>query len=81
MDQEFILAVAEHLPDGADLTANSDLEAAGLDSLALVGLLVAVEDRYGVTIPDELLSRETFASPAALWSVLSAQPDFDHGRS
>lgn len=44
----------------------------GLDSLATVSLLLDLEDRFGCTIPDEMLTVTMFATPADLWSVLSA---------
>ncbi|MEV4690567.1 phosphopantetheine-binding protein [Micromonospora echinospora] len=43
----------------------------GLDSLATVTLLLELEDEFGVTIPDELLNENTFATPQQLWLVLT----------
>ncbi|MGW2226108.1 phosphopantetheine-binding protein [Streptomyces formicae] len=42
----------------------------GLDSLATVSLFLDLEERYAVTIPDELLSARAFGSPAELWAVI-----------
>ena len=39
-----------------------DLFAAGLDSLAMVNVLMAIEERFDIEIPDRLLSRRTFSS-------------------
>ncbi|MCP3012427.1 phosphopantetheine-binding protein [Nocardiopsis dassonvillei] len=53
------------------LREDSDLTAFGMDSLTVVRLLVTIEDVFGVTIPDEELAFEIFASPGALWTVVS----------
>lgn len=54
------------------LTPNTDLTVKGLDSLGSVSLLVELEERFEVTIPDEELTNETFATPASLWRVVSS---------
>jgi acyl carrier protein len=66
--------VQSHLPlHEADRPLDEDLDllAAGLDSLGIVSLVVEVETEYGIKIPDEQLSLDTFRTPATLWSVLS----------
>jgi acyl carrier protein len=45
--------VEEILLRDAPLIANEDLFDAGFDSMSLSRVLVFVEDRFGVTIPDE----------------------------
>jgi acyl carrier protein len=49
---------------------DADLYALGLNSLATVSVMLALEDRYGVEFGDELLSRETFASIGAIARVI-----------
>jgi acyl carrier protein len=44
----------------------SDLHSAGLTSLATVGLMLALEERFEIEFPDALLSRKTFGSIDAL---------------
>lgn len=46
----------------SNLSDDSDLYAAGLTSLATVGLMLALEDQFDVEFPDSLLSRKTFSS-------------------
>jgi acyl carrier protein len=61
--------VAGHLGvpvDVATLTDDRDLYAAGLTSLATVGLMLALEDRFEVEFPENLLSRNTFRSIASI---------------
>ena len=55
----------------ASLTDNSDLFAAGLDSLALVNVLMALEERFSIELPDEFLSRRTFTSIATIKRVVA----------
>ena len=45
---------------------DEDLFAAGMDSLAVVDIMLAIEERFGIEVPDTLLNRKTFASIAAL---------------
>lgn len=61
----------EQFPPDQELTPDLDFTAAGLDSLAVVELLMHVEEVYGVVIPDELLTSETFATPGSLWAVIA----------
>src|SRR5207244_12871628 len=44
------------------LSDTSDLYAAGLTSLATVGLMLALEEGFDIEFPDAMLSRKTFAS-------------------
>jgi acyl carrier protein len=48
------------------LSDTSDLYAAGLTSLATVGLMLALEEGFEIEFPDAMLSRKTFASIDAL---------------
>lgn len=48
------------------LARDEDLFAAGLDSMAVVNVMLALEDRFDIAIPDRLLTRRAFGSMAAL---------------
>jgi acyl carrier protein len=52
------------------LTPDLDLLALGLNSLRNVELLVNLETAFGVSLPDELLRFQVFATPAKLREVL-----------
>lgn len=52
----------EVLDTGEMLTPQSDLFAAGLDSMGIMQLLLAIEDRFGVAIDPADLSRANFSS-------------------
>jgi acyl carrier protein len=50
----------------------------GLDSVGTVGLLLDLEERYAVTIPDDQLTRIASADIAGLWALLeSAGAEWD----
>lgn len=44
------------------LLDSSDLYNAGLTSLATVGLMLALEERFDIEFPDNMLGRKTFGS-------------------
>ena len=52
--------------DVGRLDEESDLYAAGLTSLATVGIMLALEDRFDIEFPESMLSRKTFKSVAAI---------------
>lgn len=57
--------VAQHGRLSVDVTqleVESDLYAAGLTSLATVGIMLALEDRFDIEFPESMLSRKTFKS-------------------
>lgn len=53
------------------LSEEADLFAAGLDSLAIVNVLMNIEEHFDIELPDELLSRRTFASIGAITRVVA----------
>jgi acyl carrier protein len=53
------------------LDDNADLFAAGLDSLAIVNVLMSLEERFDIELPDEKLQRRSFSSIATITSVVS----------
>ena len=54
------------------LTAQDDLYAAGLSSLATVDVMLAIEDRFEIEFTSEWLNRRTFASISALGAAVAA---------
>lgn len=57
--------------DLASLSDESDLYAAGLTSLATVGLMLAIEDRFDIEFPERMLGRATFRSVASIAEAVS----------
>ena len=56
-----------------DFPEDGDLFAAGLDSMAVMQLVVAVEDEYGVELVPDDLTRETLATPTTLAKLIAAK--------
>ena len=48
------------------LSRNANLFDAGLSSFGTVEVMLALEEHLGVTLPEHMLTRETFGSIAAL---------------
>lgn len=48
------------------LDEDFDLYGAGLTSLATVGIMLALEDRFEIEFPESMLSRSTFRSVSAI---------------
>jgi acyl carrier protein len=53
------------------ITEQSRLRDLGLTSMKEIELLFAVEDAYGVQVPDEKLTDGTFETSGQLWNVIS----------
>ncbi|WP_217254043.1 phosphopantetheine-binding protein [Streptomyces sp. AC602_WCS936] len=70
-DSRFEALVARHVDFGRSMLPDDDLFALGLDSIAVVELVVCLEETYGIEIPDDRLSQQTFATPAVLWSLVA----------
>jgi len=58
---------------GTDFTPRSNLVAAGLDSLAVTQLMLAIEESTGVWIDDSLLTPENLESAESLASLVYRQ--------
>jgi acyl carrier protein len=76
-----ILAAQARLSvDVSTLAESTDLYASGMSSYATVGVMLALEEAFGVEFPDELLRRETFSSIARIKAaVTELQSPFDGG--
>ncbi len=58
---------------GADFSPASDLVAAGLDSLAVTQLMLAIEDRTGIWIDESRLTPETLRNAETLAACVYEQ--------
>ncbi len=63
----------ELLEVGADFDPRSDLIAAGLDSLAVTQLLLAIEERTGLWVDESLLTPENLESVETLAALVHAE--------
>lgn len=57
--------------DPAGLDPHADLYQAGMTSHASVNLMLAVEDAFDVEFPDEMLTRSSFESIAAIEAAVT----------
>jgi acyl carrier protein len=53
------------------LDSEADLFTVGLDSLAIVNVLMSLEERFDIELPDELLSRRSFSSIATIEEIIT----------
>lgn len=56
-----------------DFPEDGDLAAAGLDSMAVMQLVVAVEDRWAVELGPEDLTKSNLATPITLAALIGAR--------
>jgi acyl carrier protein len=60
-------------PDGIDDDQAIFVEGLGLDSIDALELVVLVEERFGIAIPDEEVGKRVFASISALAAYVSSE--------
>ncbi len=58
---------------GDDFTPQSDLVGAGLDSLAVTQLMLAIEESTGVWVDESLLTEKTLATAESLAACVHGQ--------
>ncbi|MZE80322.1 acyl carrier protein [Streptomyces xinghaiensis] len=59
-----------------EITPETGLRDFGLDSMQSIELLFAIEDAFGVSLPDDDLNDTTFATAGSLWNVIrTAAPE------
>ncbi len=56
-----------------DFPVDGDLFTAGLDSMAVMQLVVAAEEKFGVVLGPEDLTRENLLTPGTLAALLEAR--------
>ncbi len=58
------------LAEGVKIDANTDLKQAGIDSFSTVEIILFIERRFGVSIPDEKLVPDNFRTLNALAAIV-----------
>jgi len=61
----------------ASLRDRDDLYAAGLSSISTIGVMLAIEGRFNIEIPDEMVTRDLFKSIEALARAVAAMQRFE----
>jgi acyl carrier protein len=51
---------------------DASMTSLGLGSLALVNLLLSIEEEYSIEFPQQLVRPSVFATPATLWGCLQS---------
>ena len=69
--EAMVRAALRLLSAGEELRPDLNTATAGLDSLAAVELLINIEAAYDIAISEELLQLDSFATPGALWKLVS----------
>ena len=74
MLEERVFAILRHdlLAVGDEFTADSDLVASGLDSMAVTQLMLAIEESTGVWVDESLLTPENLATARSLAACVHA---------
>lgn len=73
MQRVFEILRDELLRAGPEFTPRSNLVAAGLDSLAVTQLMLAIEESTGVWVDDSLLTPENLESAESLAGLVYRQ--------
>ena len=74
MTSELIESLRGEILDTPEpISADTDLFAAGLDSMAIMQLLLVIEDRFGVALDPADLSRENFQTPAKIAALIQSR--------
>ena len=60
------------LESDAPLAADTNLGQAGLDSMASINLILDLEDELDISIPDDLLTENTFATIANIRELIES---------
>lgn len=84
MDARFTALLRPFLTHAGDETViapDTDLRRLGVDSMQAIELLFAIEDTFGISLPDDELNDATFATAGSLWRAICAQLPDDSGDS
>lgn len=71
LEQQLLGWVREKFVDtGEAMTGQTDLFEAGLDSMGIMQLLILLEERCGVRVPESAVTRENFATADRLAALV-----------
>ena len=71
LEEALLRLVREKLFDGgAPMTVETDLFAAGLDSMGIMQLMISIEERFGVRVPEASVTRENFSTASSLAAMV-----------
>ena len=74
LEQQLTALVSERLLETpSDFNEDSDLYESGLDSMAIMQLLILVEEEFGVALPESELTRQNFSTVRSIASLIRAR--------
>ena len=74
LEQQLVVLVSERLletPPG--FNEDHDLYESGLDSMAIMQLLILVEEEFGVALPESELTRQNFSTVRSVAALIRAR--------
>ena len=79
LEPQLIVLLRERLLEtSAPLDATTDLYVLGLDSMAIMQLLILVEEEYGVPLSEGALTRENFSTVRQLAGLIRTEAGAVH---
>ena len=74
LEQQLVQLVSERLLETQPgFNADSNLYDSGLDSMAIMQLLILLEEEYGVAVPESELTRQNFSTVRSVASLIRAR--------
>ncbi len=74
LEQQLVALLRERLLETpAPFEASTDLYSLGMDSMAIMQLLILIEEEYGVALPECALTRQNFTTVHQLARIIQAQ--------
>lgn len=70
--RSIVIGEAQLPLEAQQISDTTDLDAAGITSLARMNVILALEDRYQITFPDEMMTRKNFSSITAVSKTVDA---------
>lgn len=70
--RSIVIGQAQLPVDAKQISDTTDLDDVGITSLARMNVILALEDRFQISIPDEMMTRKNFASITAVSKTVDA---------
>jgi acyl carrier protein len=74
LEEQLVVLLRERLLETiAPIQPDTDLYTLGMDSMAIMQLLILIEEEYGVSLPECSLTRQNFSTVTQLARLIRAQ--------
>lgn len=70
--RSIVIGEAQLPIDAQEISDTMDLDDVGITSLARMNVILALEDRFQITFPDEMMTRKNFSSISAMSKAVDA---------